>query len=244
MRFDLCDRQRHAPCAEISDGVFRLVLQPTYTAVAGGGAELRAHDIALHAFYPVPAAELRDVVAELRALAALQAAPLDAPLQPSPALSAAASSSKYLSRLRALLQRYADAEHLTRLTVFGQDASSVAFAWILRGVERASLDGASAPIAIPSISSAQQAVRLGGGDTVYVADPIADVPAGFALALNGPRFNAASLEERQAAVAALVAIQNPALHDTGDTQCLSCHVATFLTGPRATGAAVDVTALP
>jgi hypothetical protein len=79
LRFDLCDRQNVAPCRDGQDGVLRLVLQPIYLAAglaAGlGGGELRAHDVALHAVYPIAAAELAGVVTELRALAQLQVGP-------------------------------------------------------------------------------------------------------------------------------------------------------------------------
>lgn len=251
VRFDLCDRHNAVPCRAGDEAVFRLVLQPLYT----GGGEVRAHDIALHAFYPIAAAEVSDVVAELRALAQLAPISVDAPLAVSAALSSPpappAASAAYRERLRALLLHHVRAERLLRLTVFGQDANSVAFAWILRGLERAPFstgDAALAPIEIPQLGDAapvtQQSVRLGGGDTIYLAEPVADLPHGFALALSGPLFAAASAEDRRAAVAALVAIQNPTTHDTGNAQCLGCHVATFLTPARAAAAAVNVAALP
>lgn len=243
VRFDLCDRANQAPCGELADGVFRVVLQPTYFATTGGGQELRAHDVALHAFYQVPNGELADVVAELRAIANLEPAPTPPQATPLAPFSSSASSPRLL-RLRALLARYLRQERLLRLTVFGQDASSVAFAWILRGVERPSLNDAFAPITIAQLGSAQQSVRLGGGDIIYISEPAADLPAGFALALNGPTFNAAPVEDRRTALRALVAIQNPALHDTGDLQCIACHVATVLVRARQAGADVDAAALP
>lgn len=63
---------------------------------------------------------------------------------------------------------------------------------------------------------------------MYRSEPIADAPSGFALATNGPRFAAAAADQRAAAVAALAELQNPMLHDTVDTQCIGCHLATFL----------------
>lgn len=257
VRFDLCDRHNAVPCRADADAVFRLILQPLYT----GGGEVRAHDIALHAFYPIPAAEIPGVVAELRALAQLAtaAAPasspasVDAPLAVNTALSSPSTTTAatYRERLRALLLHHVRAERLLRLTVFGQDANSVAFAWILRGLERetfSSGDAALAPIVIPQLGDGapvtQQSVRLGGGDTIYLAEPVADLPRGFALALSGPTFAEASAEDKRAAVAALIAIQNPSTHDTGNAQCLGCHVATFLTPSRAASAGVDLAALP
>ncbi len=186
-------------------------------ASAGGGRELRAHDVALHAFYPIPHAELPAVVGELRQIAGLAASLGDAPLAGAPLgvyaplASSSPGAAALLPRLRELLSRYVRQERLTRLTVLGQDANTVAFAWILRGVERRSDDEPFAPIVIPQLGSAQQRVRLGGGDTIYLPEPVADLPAGFALALNGPNFGAAPIEERQAALRALVAIDNPTL---------------------------------
>src|SRR5690606_7228698 len=147
VRFDLCERVVAGPCPDGADGRLRLVLQPLYTA---GGATL-AHDLALHAFYPIPAAELADVVAELSGLARIQDAPVGAPLAVSPALAAAAPPAAYAPRLRALVAAYARADRLVKLTAFGQDASSAAFAWIFRGVDVH--DGAAERIVIPAIGT-------------------------------------------------------------------------------------------
>jgi hypothetical protein len=213
-----------------------LVLQPLYTRV---GATF-AHDVALHAFYPIPAAEVSVAVDELRRLSRIQHEPPGAPL----AVSAAAVSGNapYLRRLRALVLRYARATNLVRLTVIGQVADSAAFAWIFRGVDRQGDE--LVPMVIPGIAAAQQTVQLAGGDTVYRTDQIADAPSGFTLATNGPRFAAATSEQRVAALAALTEVQNPALHDTINTQCIGCHLATYLTVRRAAMSGIDPRSLP
>ena len=234
VRFDLCERAAVGPCPRDVDGRLRLVLQPMYVR-AGATA---AHDVALHAFYPVPAAELAGVIAELRALARRHPIAPDAALTVSPA----AGDAAYLAQLRALAMRYARGAQLAKLTVIGQVADSAAFAWIFRGVERRG--DAIVALDIPGIPRAQQTLQLAGGDTVYLTAPVVDAPAGFALAINGPRFAAATLAERTGALAALTAIQNPLVHDTINTQCIACHVATFLTARRATtiGVAPDAIA--
>jgi hypothetical protein len=225
LRFDLCDRSVVGPCPTGVPGRLRLVLQPLYR-VAG---ETFAHDVALHALYAIPDDELAAMVGELRALAALAGAPPDAPLGVSPA--AAAGNAAYLARLRALMQRYARGDNLVRLTVIGQRADSAAFAWVFRGLDR---HGAGfAPLVIPGIDAEQQAMQVAGGDTIYLTRPVVDAPAGFALAANGAEFAAASDDQRRAALAALAAIQNPALHGTEDTQCVGCHVSSYLTARRA-----------
>ncbi|HEX7839077.1 MAG TPA: hypothetical protein VF469_16480 [Kofleriaceae bacterium] len=205
VRFDLCDRSAIGPCPPDAQGRLRLVLQPLYTRAGS----TFAHDVALHAFYPIPASEVGGVVGELRRLSRIQREPPGAPLAVSPA--AAAGDAGYLAGLRTLVLRYARAENLVRLTVIGQVADSAAFAWIFRGVDRRSRiagggdpDGSAGgagglprgidrlgdplvPMVIPGIAATQQTVQLAGGDTVYRTDPIADVPSGFALATNGPR---------------------------------------------------------
>lgn len=177
------------------------MLQPLYTDTG----TTFAHDVAVHAFYPVPADELPSVVAELRALARIQDAPPDAPLAVSPAASAG------------------NAEY--------------AFAWVFRGIDRSG--DAFVPLVIPGIDAAQQTMLLAGGDAIYKPDRLADVPSGFALATNGALFAAATSGQRIAALEALTAIQNPTLHDTIDTQCISCHVATYLTARRAMTSGLD-----
>jgi hypothetical protein len=236
IRFDLCDRSVIGVCPRDVDGRLRLVLQPLYTR-AGLTA---AHDVAVHAFYTVASHEMASVIGELRVLAQLQGERPDAPLTVSPA--AAAGNAAYLARLRALVLRYARASQLVRLTVIGQVADSAAFAWIFRGLDRSG--DAFVPMVIPGVDAAQQTVRLSGGDTVYMTEPIVDVPVGFSLATNGPRFAAATPDQRAAALEALTEIQNPLRHDTVDTQCIGCHVATYLTARRATTSGIDRTAIP
>jgi hypothetical protein len=235
IRFDLCDRSTIGVCPPDVDGRLRLVLQPCVTS---GGVVL-TQDVAIHAFYPIAAAELASVVGELRALARIQGAPADAPLAVSPA--AAAGNAAYLARLRRLVLRYARADQLARLTVIGQQAGSAAFAWRFRGLDRGHDRGIDrrVPIEIPGIDARQQSVLLAGGDTVLLTEPIADQPAGFALAINGARFTAAGPDERRAALEALAEVQDPRRHDAIDTQCLACHVATYLTVRRAAAAGVD-----
>jgi hypothetical protein len=166
--------------------------------------------------------------------------PSDAPLSVSPA--AAAADVRYLDGLRGLVLRYARAGNLVRLTVIGQVADSAAFAWIFRGLDREG--DALVPMVIPGIASMQQTVQLAGGDTVYRADPIADVPAGFTLATNVPQFRAATSDQRRTSLAALVEVQNPLLHDTVDTQCIGCHLATYLTARRSATTGVGAGTLP
>lgn len=237
VRFDLCDRLTIGACPAGGDGRLRLVLQPCVHA----GQHILTQDVAVHAFYPIAADELAGVIDELRALAAIQSAPVDAPLMVSPAV--AAGNAAYVARLRTLVLRFARADRLARLTVIGQRHESAAFAWVFRGLDRDE-HGGFVPMVIPAIEATQQATLLAGGDTVFDAAPIADAPAGFALATNGARFAAASEADRRGALAALTELQDPTRHDTIDTQCLACHVATYLTARRAKSLGVDPTTVP
>ncbi|HEY0192184.1 MAG TPA: hypothetical protein VGC42_13780 [Kofleriaceae bacterium] len=233
VRFELCDRRPAGPCAPGADGLLRLVLQPVI-ATATGTSTL---DIAVHAFYPIPAHDLPGVVGELRLLAAVQDVPVSAPLAVS------TGSPSYLTYLRSLVLRYARWDRLARLTTIGQRAGSVAFNWVFRGIE---LDatGTLAAMTIPAVGAASQSIAVQGGDTVYVGEPLVDAPAGFGLAINGQAFDAAPAADQAASLAALAAINNPASHDTGDLQCTTCHVATYLTMRRASFAGVDPAAIP
>ncbi|MEO8704906.1 MAG: hypothetical protein ABI867_32940 [Kofleriaceae bacterium] len=236
LRVDLCPRDSAGPCAEGLDGRLRVVLQPIF---ANAQQLVLSHDIALHAFYPIPAGELASVVAELRALAAIQDVPIDTPL----GVNTGIASAEYTARLRALVMTYARADQLVKLTVIGQNAESAAFAWIFGGFERR--DGVFAPIVIPGLGTkTHQHVLDGGGDTIYQLTPGIDSPPGFAIAINGQRFAAASQDEKVFALDALAAIQNPLRHDANDLQCASCHVATFLTARRSESAAIDPQLLP
>lgn len=232
VRFDLCLHDAAGPCREGETGRVRLVLQPLYVA----NDKVLAHDIALHAFYPIDPDELGDVVRELRSLAALQDAPLNASLTVSPAL-ARDPTGIYPTRLRALVERYAQADRLVRLTVIGQNADSAAFAWAFRGIALG--DAGWAEIRIPEIRAFTQKVLFAGGDAIYSVFPGADSPPGIAFALNGALFDSASADAQRYALEALATVQNPNLRGPGTTQCIACHVSTFLTRRRATTSGID-----
>lgn len=229
VRFDICDRALPGPCPVDADGVFRLVLQPVF------GEPPRAEDITLHAFYAVPRADVPGVVDELRALATLQDVPRSAALQVN-------TSAAYRDGLGALVARYAKAERMHRLTLFGQETDRAANVWIFRGEERAGTT-ALGPVQIPGINTTSQEVLLFGGDS-YTLTPVADAPIGFSRAVMDLNFRYASAAEQLESVRSLLAVDNPNLHTANTVQCASCHVATTLLTPRATDAGVDVTALP
>jgi|APLak6261679142_1056127.scaffolds.fasta_scaffold00101_21 hypothetical protein len=231
VRFDACDRALPGPCPTDADGSLRLVLQPVL------GPPTRTEDIALHAFFPIPHAELPQVVDELRALAELLALPTAAPLQLNTAFT---TSPAYRTKLGALVSRYARRTTLHRLTLFGQESDHAAIVWVFRGEELQG--GAMQPITVAHVDAGAQEVLLFAGDS-YLVTPLADEPTGFARVVMETSFRNATAPQQLDSVKSLLAVDNPTLHTSSTAQCTSCHVSTTLLEPRATDAGIDVTTL-
>lgn len=237
VRFDLCDRVTTGPCPSDADGRLRLVLQTTFPN--GESSAPTFADTALHAFYPIPRAELAGVVAELRRLAVLQDRPAS-PLEVNVAL--ADPTSQYAVGLQALVARYADGERIVRLTLFSQLSISAALNWVFRGEERATPTEPFVVMPIADIDGPfQRALLL--GDTSFQVTPTADAPAGLALALSSSAFAAAGQSDQRGALEALAAIDDPRAHTPTSVQCVACHVTTVLLPLRAARAGVDVATL-
>ncbi len=232
VRFDLCDRQSLAPCPSGAEGSLRLVAQ-TMTESATGFV---ADDVALHTFYPVPAAEIDSLVIELRSLGELAATP-QSPLRPSTAF----DNSSYAARWRGIVTRYAVSSRLQRLTVFARDARAPGFVWAFRGVARTA--SGFEETTVPTTAQRSQHVTLRDTYPTYDTDPSADHPAGFALAIEGHLFSHAESSARLQAIESLVAVDNPRTTTVSAVQCASCHLSTLLTAKRAMQAGVDVEAV-
>jgi hypothetical protein len=238
LRVDICDRKTpgNCPIGGQNDGVLRVVLQPIGPAPSGGGTF--AIDTALHAFYPIPAAELPGAIAEVRALAALRGVDTTAPLAVNTDVT---TNAEYRNRLRAFVTLYADSTKLLRLTLFSQSSMAAALNWQFRGLVR---DGAGyADIEIPSIITTQQRAILVGMNSFDVM-PVADQPGNFIIALDEAKFAAASAIGQRAALDALNAIENPTMHSAEDVQCVGCHVSTVLLAKRSAAVSLDPVTLP
>lgn len=229
LRFDICDRALPVPCDEHADGVFRLVLQPVFAQPP------QVEDVAFHAFFPVPRAEVPQVVDELRALAALQDVPRGSALAVNTAFS---TSPEYRAKLGALVSRYASSARLFRMTLFGQETEHAAIVWVFRGEELQA--GALQPITIPGIDAGAQEVLLFAGDS-FMVTPLVDEPAGFARAAMETSFRNSTPAEQRESVQGLLAIDNPTRHTSNTVQCATCHMTTSITPPRAADAGLDVT---
>jgi hypothetical protein len=238
LRWDVCDRSIIGPCPANVDGRLRLIVQP----IQNINGTVQTIDVASHLFYPIPAADLPDVVDELRALAALADGSADDPLQVSPPL--VAGDTTYLARLQALVLKYARPDNLVRITAIGQVAGQTPFEWRFREID---WDGTQfQQKLIPQIDEVQQSTQLADGDITYQspAQGFADAPVGFALAIEGAYWKAATPANQLLAIDALAQVMNPTLNDAVNTQCMACHVATYLTTYRTGELMMDPTTSP
>lgn len=237
VRFDLCDRIVPGPCPTDADASLRIVLQPL-SPPRPDTQRPDFEDVAVHAFYPIPRAELPALVAQLRELAELGQIPASTPLRPNPAL-AATPDGPYRTKLAQLVMDHAAPNRLIRLTALAQFSIRAALVWLFRGVERSTLDEPLARIVIPDVDAEQQDVLLVGRNS-YEVTPVADAPAGLELALDEFAFDAATSTRRQEALDALAQIDSPAAHTAHTTQCANCHVTTQLALHRGGSPAADI----
>jgi hypothetical protein len=241
LRFDLCDRLTTKPCAPGAAGSLRIVMQPF-------GDDGEALDVALHAFYPVPSADVPAFVGELRKLASIDPLPFDAPLTVSPRLQSPGTlpAMKYLAGLKELASRYAIPERLEKLTFFSFDVAVSSVQWFFSGLTRKA-DGSYDDIVIPTASAKLQTVAIapgGGGRVNYEFKPASDKPTGTLLSLREESFIAASKPAQEEAVGALLRAENPTLENAETVQCATCHVSTFLVEQRSQLAGYDMTKNP
>ena len=231
VRFDLCDRIEAVPCVEGAEASLRLVLQPLF------GTPIQVEDVTFHAFFPIPAADVPELVDTLRGLAEHRGVARGSALAVATSFT---SDATFRSTLGALVGRYARSQRLLRLTLFGQETERAALVWIFRGEELQ--QGVLGPITIPGIAMPSQEVLLFGGDS-YQVTPVADVPAGFARVVMETSFRNSSDAQKLESVRAMLAVDNPTLHTANTVQCMSCHVTTTLVPPRTADAGIDATTL-
>jgi hypothetical protein len=92
-----------------------------------------AEDVALHAVYTIPAAELAGVIAQLRTLGASQGLTSASPLIVNPSL--ANTMSQYAASFTSLVATYAQPAQLIRVTAIDQPAQLAPSQWYASGVE-------------------------------------------------------------------------------------------------------------
>lgn len=230
VRFDVCDRNTAKPCEATEDGRIRVVFQPVI--------QNTVLDFGIHVFYTVPRAKLGTLSTELRALAAIQAEPTTSPLKVNPALSREATDGPYHTKLRSILSTYASGSEITRVTVMGQSQIAAALRWIFHGMERESTKEDFHEISIPAAGSTSiDVLLLGKAD--YQLTPSANAPTGMSPALTKATFASASPTERDAALTALVAAENPTVGSPATVQCATCHLSTVLVPQRSEEQGLD-----
>jgi len=230
IRFDLCDRVAPGRCPEGADGSIRLVFQPIMRSNQG------VADVAVHAFYAVPPAELASAVNQLRVIARLSAIPTAGTLR------LRNSNQQVNAAMRALLASHARSERLIRLALMGHDEDNPDPRVVFRALELR--DGEMVDLPIATLGALQQDAVRADADPSYVVTPVADSPQGLALTLSSGAFNAATPTDQRAALDALVATQNPMLHTSATAQCIACHVSTYLEVHRGEVAGIDIFGLP
>lgn len=207
----------------------------------GCGSSSKPFDAGFHAFYTIPKSDFPALVAELRAMAAIQNVPITTPLQPNPAL-AKSTSGEYAMRLQKLVVKYGGSTNLTRLTFLAQPDMLSSVHWVFRGVEK---NGAMfTDIQIPDIAMPIQDATLTGAMSSFDIVPVTDAPKGFALASSETAFAKATAQQQKDAIAALNQIENPSMSTPNNVACVTCHVSLRVIGPRSMVAMADAKTLP
>jgi len=207
-RFDPCFR---ASLDAACQPQIRLVLQ--IPDPAGG-----FFDGAVHALYALAPAAWDEVVAELRALAALAPENADPVLGPSPALRAQGLDGSYARGLRALVTKHVGPDNLMRLT-FVTRTFARSGQWQLGGV----VPGAG-KLPIAGIDATQQNVTRNMNEAFeYVVMPLFAERDGR-LAASATEIDRMAGDARRDAHAWATRQQDPAQHVPDTTDCASCHL--------------------
>jgi hypothetical protein len=231
VRFDLCDHTAPGPCPLSGDASLRLIFQPLRD-------ELGAEDVGFHAFYSIAEAEIPVALQTLGELSALRNGPAE-PLAPSATL--AEGKVEYVEKLRAFVRASAGEQRLIRLTMNAQPLIFSSITWLFRGVERRGTQFEDLSIS-GTTETTQQVTLVGEG--FFLVNPMSDTPPGLARALDRTQFEAASDEEKRAALEALVAADNPLTNSTDTIACPACHTSTVALASRAKDMGLDPATLP
>lgn len=215
-RIDPCFQEglEDPPC-ELS---VRLVLQPVLPSPTDASV-LEARDASIHAFYIVE--EERELLDAITALATARVdRKLDGggPLGVSPLL----LDDEGRKKTREVLLRMIGADRLVRVTSMEVHGDSTA--WTFAGFAVNDLGTFSDKDEI----FAQHVLSVGtteGAIEASVDPELAAGPDNFTVLLDEEDATAATLEERQAAFDAAARIENPLLHNSLTTDCVSCHLA-------------------
>ncbi len=214
-RLDPCFREGRGaqPCSPN----LRLVFQPVFLSASG---QAEARDASIHAFYA--ADNERQIKGAIEALAQARtesALPTARPLRVNPL----ALSRENRLRVRDILLPVLGRARLVRVTSVGVHAANAG--WTFSGFDLAN-DGGQSPIVIPETAGATEQHLLsmqGPAISANVEPPTASADD-FSLLLDDASARKATLPEREKAFDAAARIENPALHNPGTMDCVSCHL--------------------
>lgn len=216
VRFDGCGGPLGTCTSEI-----RLVMQPLLDG------ELR--DSALHLFYHLDDAAMGEVVDGLRRLRELAPeAEVDAPLDVHPALVAQGLEGAYAIGLRELLLSFIGQENLVRVTFF-QRAPPTVPVWFFGGLDRDEA-GTITPMKIPgtNVETQQVVLTLTGRSYTYEVAPDVTRPEDGRALYGTDSAREASDEQREAAMASYLRVEDPTTYAVDDLPCAGCHFSTFV----------------
>ena len=234
VRFDGC-----FPRPEGCEAQIRLVMQP----ITDDGQTL---DSALHLFYHLEPSELATVVSELRRLHTLAPelpAGKTGPLDVHPALVAQGLDGAYGKALRELVLRFAGDDSFVRMTFFLR-APPKEEEWFFGGFDR--VDGALRQLDIVGVGKSNQRVNrpIRPDGYTYTFTPSPKLPENIDVLLSTEAAKSATPEAREAAVAALARIENPAKYGPDQLSCAGCHVSTFVGESVKNAHGLDTTKMP
>jgi hypothetical protein len=195
----------------------RLVLQ-TVLPSPTDAAVLETRDASIHAFYVVDEErEILDTIAALATKRVERGLDASGPLDVSPLL----QDIDGRKAVRELLLRVVGGERLVRVTSMEVHGDNTAWTFAGFAVNEIGTFGDKDEV------FAQHVLSVGTRDAIEASvDP--EPPPGddnYFLLLDEEDAAAATLEERQAAFDAAARIENPLLHNSLTTDCVSCHLA-------------------
>lgn len=216
------------PCFKEGDGWFtscrrqiRLVWQP----LVEREGKLLARDAAVHSFYDLSATHWNAFLADYQRLRGAFPQVAGAPLGVHPTMAAQGLGGEFWRQLKEILLKYCGERSLTRATAMTLDFNENQ--WVFIGVDVKA--GETTPIKVPRTPNLGQSISMTIGDgsefraTVF---PFAmSRPALWLLDNSEVAKKKLSTAELAEASREFFRLENPKLHDTGNTDCASCHLA-------------------
>ena len=235
-RFDPCFGQ----LGEITDpsscqNQLRIVWQPLFVSDVGGTTTTTAADSGVHAFYSISRDQLIAAVDEM--VAAREADGIDfdlGPLAPHPTITSEGLSGPLAQKLFQIVEKYAGASELVRMTAFQielLDAGQAPFAgggdfWGFQSFDITA--GTVVPRAIatlPANSNNRMSLSASVNPLESSGSPATTSIDNIATLESMTNATAATLDARKLAFDAALRIENPHTNSPDTIDCASCHLA-------------------